>query len=71
MCVVVRPLYSADFLLSHRSRDGKSDDPPDWNFLQTTYLERAHQAIQFILCRSPIALNPLANETKPRERDPR
>ena len=43
----------------------------DWNYLKTICLESADQTIQLILRWSSVALIPLPNETKPRERNAR
>jgi hypothetical protein len=51
--VEVRPFNPTDFVLAHRSRDGKADDPPNGNFLKAICLESRDQTIQFILCRRP------------------
>jgi hypothetical protein len=69
--VEVRPFDPTDFVLTHRSRDGKADDPPNGNFLKAICLESSDQTIQFILCRPPVALIPLPDETKPCERNAR
>ncbi len=71
MRIEVRPFHSADFVLTHRSRDGEADDSPDWNFLVGICIKSGDQAIQFILRWSPVAFVPLPDETKSRERDAR
>ena len=69
--VEVCPFNSADFVLPHRGRDSKADDPSDRNFLKGICLESSDQTIQLILRRSSVALIPLPNETKPCERNAR
>ena len=69
--VEVRPFDLTDFLLTHRSRDGKADDPPNGNLLKGICLESSDQTIQLILCRPSVALVPFPDETKPRERNAR
>lgn len=67
--VEIDPFNSADFVLTHRGRDSKSDDPSDRNLLVGICFESSDKAIQLVLRRSPVALVPFSNETKARQRD--
>ena len=69
--VKVRPFDLADFVLTHRGRNGKADDPPNGNLLKAICFESSDQTIEFILCRPSVALIPLPNETEPCQRNAR